>query len=66
MHNLESYAYSLRNTLRKLEGDVNETINWLDASQKASKEEYEKKKKELETFAEYVMCAFIFILPFGG
>ena len=54
--NLESYIYSLRNTLRKLEGAVNETSNWLDASQKASKEEYEEKKAELqvEMIAEYV------------
>ena len=62
-HNLESYVYNLRNTLRKLEGAVNETTNWLDVSQKASKEEYEEAKTVLEEkFAEYV--CFHFILPF--
>ena len=55
-HNLGSYAYNLRNTLRKLESAANETINWLDASQRASKEEYEEKKAELERIAEYVVC----------
>ena len=37
--------------LKKLEGVVNETMDWLDDSQKASKEEYEKKKAELERIA---------------
>ena len=60
-HNLESYAYNLRNTLRKLEGVVYETINWLDASPKASKGEYEEKKAELEMIAKYV--CFLFVDP---
>jgi len=38
----------------KLEGTVNETIKWLDASQEASKEEYEDKQKELEGIAKYI------------
>ena len=50
---MESYVYNLRNTLRKLEAAVNETTNWLDVSQKASKEEYEDRKAELETLAQY-------------
>ena len=57
-HNLGSYAYNLRNTLRKLEGAANDTINWLDASPKASKEEYEERRAELERIAEYVCFHF--------
>jgi heat shock protein 1/8 len=63
---LESYAYNLRNSLTdekladkfdaadksKLEGAVNDTIKWLDASQEGSKEEYEEKQKELEAIAK--------------
>jgi len=66
---LESYAYNLRNSLNdeklkdkfeaedksKLEGAVDETIKWLDASQEASKEEYEEKQKELEGVANPIM-----------
>ncbi|KAJ7774750.1 heat shock protein 70 family [Mycena metata] len=66
---LESYAYNLRNSLNdekladkfeaadktKLEGAVNETIKWLDASQEGSKEEYEEKQKELEAIANPIM-----------
>ncbi|CAE6422102.1 unnamed protein product [Rhizoctonia solani] len=66
---LESYAYNLRNTLQddkladkfdaadksKLETSVNETIAWLDASQEASKDEYESRQKELEAVANPIM-----------
>ncbi|KAJ7251953.1 heat shock cognate 70 [Mycena rebaudengoi] len=66
---LESYAYNLRNTLNdsnvagkldaadktRLESAVDETIKWLDASQEASKEEYEDKQKELEATANPIM-----------
>ncbi|ORX94892.1 hsp71-like protein [Basidiobolus meristosporus CBS 931.73] len=66
---LESYAYSLRNTLqdekvagqleaddkKKLEEAINSTISWLDDSQEASKEEYEDKQKELEGVANPIM-----------
>jgi heat shock protein 1/8 len=66
---LESYAYNLRNSIAddkladkfeagdktKLETAVNETISWLDASQEASKEEYEEKQKELEAIANPIM-----------
>lgn len=58
---MESYVYNLRNTLRKLEAAVNETTNWLDVSQKASKEEYEDRKAELETLAQYVCFHFFFV-----
>ncbi|KAG6903224.1 Homospermidine synthase 1 [Termitomyces sp. Mi166 len=68
-NSLESYAYNLRNSITdekladkfdagdkaKLEGAVNETISWLDASQEASKEEYESKQKELEGIANPIM-----------
>jgi heat shock 70kDa protein 1/2/6/8 len=69
---LESYAYNLRNSLNdeklaskfeaadktKLETAVKDTIQWLDASQEASKEEYEDKQKELEAIAKYVNSFF--------
>lgn len=46
--NLESYSYSLREYIHKLETAVNETLHWLDDSQEASKDEYEERRKELE------------------
>ena len=66
---LESYAYNLRNSLSdekladkfdpadksKLDSAITETISWLDASQEASKEEYEDKQKELEGIANPIM-----------
>ena len=42
---------------------ANETINWLDTSQEATKEEYEEKKAELKTITEYV-CFYSFYLIF--
>ena len=66
---LESYSYSLRNTLSdeklkdkfeaadktKLETAVNECISWLDDSASASKDEYESRQKELEAVASPIM-----------
>jgi len=66
---MESYAYNLRNSMNdeklaskfdpadkaKLETAVNEAISWLDASQEASKEEYEGRQKELEAVANPIM-----------
>ncbi|KAI6045427.1 heat shock protein 70 family, partial [Pisolithus marmoratus] len=52
---LESYAYDLRNSMEKLETAVNETINWLDSSQEASKEEYDDMKHELQAVANEIM-----------
>lgn len=66
---LESYSYNLRNSLtdeklaskfdaadkEKLETAVNEAIQWLDASQEASMEEYTEKQKELEAIANPIM-----------
>ena len=65
---LESYSYNLRNTItgelkdkldaadkEKLEKAVNDTISWLDASQEASKEEYEERQKELEAVSNPIM-----------
>ncbi|KAI6032220.1 hypothetical protein PISMIDRAFT_14737, partial [Pisolithus microcarpus 441] len=40
---LESYAYSLQNSIEEFEGAVNETIYWLKTSRGASKEEYHDK-----------------------
>ncbi|KAJ4422860.1 Hsp70 chaperone [Gnomoniopsis sp. IMI 355080] len=69
---LESYAYSLRNTLsdpkvdEKLEADDKEKLNneisavvtWLDENQTATREEYEDKQKELEGVANPIMMKF--------
>ncbi|CAO3582408.1 unnamed protein product [Absidia cylindrospora] len=66
---VESYAYNLRNTLQeeqvkdklepadkeKIEKAISETIEWLDNSHEASKEEYESKQKELEETANPIM-----------
>lgn len=65
---LESYAYNLRNSVDgdlkdKIQGDdkttltkaIDDAISWLDASQEASKEEYEEKQKELEAVANPIM-----------
>jgi len=69
---LESYAYSLRNTINeqsaseKLEaGDretlkkaVDETVEWLDSNTTATKEEFEARQKELESVANPIMMKF--------
>lgn len=69
---LESYAFSLKNTVnennfkekvgeedfKKLETAAQETIDWLDVSQAASTEEYKDKQKELEAIANPIMSKF--------
>lgn len=69
---LESYAYSLRNTLsdgkvdekleagdkEKLNAEITTVVNWLDENQTASREEYEDKQKELEGVANPIMMKF--------
>ncbi|CAO3630272.1 unnamed protein product [Cunninghamella echinulata] len=70
-NNLEAYTYQLRNTLQehgdKLNNDedkekvtkiIDDTIQWLDDSQQASKEEYESRKKELEDVVNPIMMKF--------
>ncbi|KAG6824982.1 hypothetical protein H0H92_005243, partial [Tricholoma furcatifolium] len=66
---LESYAYNLRKSTAdekladkfeagdkaKLDGVANNAILWLDASQQASNEEYERKQKKLEAVADPIM-----------
>ena len=65
---LESYAYSLRNSIdgdlkdkieasdkETLDKAISETVSWLDASAEASKDEYEEKQKELEGVANPIM-----------
>merc|ERR1719498_1442688 len=68
---LESYAYSLRNTLNdeekgvadKIDEDDKETLeeaikdvlDWLDDNQEAEAEEFEEKQKELEGVANPIM-----------
>merc|ERR1712137_1183631 len=69
---LESYAYSLRNTLsdakvdekldasekEQLKAEIDKTVAWLDESQQATKEEYEEHQKELEAVANPIMMKF--------
>ncbi|RPA84785.1 heat shock protein SSA2 [Ascobolus immersus RN42] len=69
---LESYAYSLRNTLNdekvdekldagdkeKLKKAIDETVEWLDSNLTATKEEFEDKQKELEGVANPIMMKF--------
>ncbi|POS78451.1 hsp70-like protein [Diaporthe helianthi] len=69
---LESYAYSLRNTLsdskvdekldaadkEKLKTEIDKVVNWLDDSQQATREEYEEQQKELEAVANPIMMKF--------
>jgi len=69
---LESYAYSLKNTLadpkvdekldaadkETLKTEIDKTVAWLDESQQATKEEYEEHQKELEAVANPVMMKF--------
>jgi len=68
-NHLENYAYSLRNSIReepvagklaeddkkKLNELLDQTLSWLDSHQSASKEEFEKKQKELEDGAMPIM-----------
>ncbi|KAJ5343343.1 uncharacterized protein N7506_003167 [Penicillium brevicompactum] len=66
---LESYAYSLKNTLgegklqiseedkKKVEDKISETITWLDSNQTAEKDEYESQQKELEAIANPIISA---------
>jgi heat shock protein 1/8 len=69
---LESYAYSLKNTLsdskvdekldaadkEALKAEIDKTVSWLDESQQATKEEYEEHQKELEAVANPIMMKF--------
>ncbi|EED15041.1 molecular chaperone Hsp70 [Talaromyces stipitatus ATCC 10500] len=66
---LESYAYSLKNTIgegklnieaadkEKLEAEIEKTISWLDSNQTATKDEYEAQQKELESVANPIISA---------
>ncbi|KAJ5755354.1 hypothetical protein N7533_004897 [Penicillium manginii] len=66
---LESYAYSLKNTItegklqmsdddkKKIEDKISEIISWLDNNQTAEKDEYESQQKELEAIANPIMQA---------
>ncbi|SPJ89009.1 probable heat shock protein 70 (hsp70) [Fusarium torulosum] len=69
---LESYAYSLRNTLsdpkveekieasdkETLTAEIDKVVQWLDDNQQASREEYEEHQKELEGKANPIMMKF--------
>ncbi|KAL4801455.1 heat shock protein 70 family [Aspergillus unguis] len=66
---LESYAYSLKNTIgegqlqiseddkKKVSDKVDEVIGWLDNNQTAEKDEYESQQKELEGVANPIISA---------
>ncbi|KAL4868223.1 hypothetical protein BDV12DRAFT_197445 [Aspergillus spectabilis] len=66
---LESYAYSLKNTIsegqlsindadkEKVSTKVDEVISWLDNNQTAEKDEYESQQKELEGVANPIISA---------
>ena len=41
--------------MAELENAVDETVQWLDNLQEASKEEYEEKQKELESISNPIM-----------
>ncbi|QID84643.1 Hsp70 chaperone ssa4 [Saccharomyces pastorianus] len=69
---LESYAFTLKNSVnesnfkekvgeedaKKVETAAQDTIDWLDASQAASSQEYNEKQKELEAIANPIMTKF--------
>ncbi|KAK4239181.1 heat shock protein 70 family [Achaetomium macrosporum] len=69
---LESYAYSLRNTLSDskvdekldqsdkdtLRSEIDKIVSWLDENQQATREEYEEHQKELEAIANPIMMKF--------
>lgn len=69
---LESYAYSLRNTMNdekvdekldaadkeKLKAEIDQTVAWLDDNQQGTREEYEERQKELEAVANPIMMKF--------
>ena len=66
---LESYAYSLRNTIgdpkvdekldasekETLKSEIDKTVSWLDDNQTATVEEYESQQKQLEGVANPIM-----------
>ena len=68
---LESYAYSLKNTMsdskvdekldagdkEKLKAAIEQTVAWLDDNQQATKDEYESQQKELEGVANPVLSS---------
>jgi len=69
---LESYAYSLKNTIsdpkfdekleagdkEKLTSEIESTVSWIDDNQQATKDEYESRQKELEGVANPIMMKF--------
>jgi heat shock protein 1/8 len=71
-NSLESYAYSMKQTMedekvkdkidpadkKKVVAKVDEVIKWLDGNLSAEKDEFEEKKKELESVCNPVMMKF--------
>lgn len=68
-NHFESYAYSIRNSIKEesvaskldtsdrvaLDNAVKDSISWLDQNQQATKEEYEDRMKQLENIVQPVM-----------
>jgi L1 cell adhesion molecule like protein len=81
-NSLESYAYSMRQTMddekikdkidaadrKKITTKVDEIIKWLDGNLSAEKDEFEEKKKELESVCNPIMMKFYQAggMPGGG
>jgi L1 cell adhesion molecule like protein len=77
---LESYAYQFRNSIsdekisslleaadkEKLNKAIDETIEWLDHNQEATKDEYEGKRKDLEGIANPIMTKMYQAAGAGG
>jgi len=71
-NSLESYAYSMRQTMddekikdkidagdrKKITSKVDEIIKWLDGNLSAEKDEFEEKRKELESVCNPIMTKF--------
>merc|ERR1711912_183642 len=77
---LESYAYQLKNTLEEanisekispedkkaIQDKASEIINWLDNNQSAEIDEFEDKKKELESVANPIMSKMYQVASAAG
>merc|ERR1711912_180998 len=77
---LESYAYQLKNSLEEanisekispedkkaIQDKASEIINWLDNNQSAEIDEFEDKKKELESVANPIMSKMYQVASAAG
>ncbi|RYR03157.1 hypothetical protein Ahy_B06g081994 isoform A [Arachis hypogaea] len=53
---LENYAYNMRNTVKKIEDAIEQSIQWLDSNQLAEADEFEDKMKELESICNPIIA----------